>query len=551
MNIQSVVLLLYIVAILVVSAWRSRRTRTQDDFMVAGRSVPAWLLVGSLVCTWIGAGSLLGGGGRACRGGISQLWMSAGAWVAILIVYFLAGRVQRLAQYTVPDILERRYHPLARILGTLVVIVGSSIIFGYQCRGGGIVMHLLMGWDLNVGIYLTAVIIVLFTMLAGLRSIVTIDIFNGVLIIVSVFIGVPVLLMGLGGGSFAEGMTHVRTTLPESHFSIFGTLPPREGLFWGLGVFMPTFLLLLGESSMYQKFFSAKSPSAAKRSVIGFIVGVILVEVTLAVFAVTATSHPRVQSWFTTLETFKTAETGFISPEQKEANWESLREGLEINPGDMPSRPEGAEEAVEAAGVQLRKRTDEINLYAAFHILPLWAGCLLLVGGMAIILSTGNSFMMAPSTAFTRDIWQRFLRPKASQTEVVWVQRGSMVILAVLAILGLTQFETVWEMALVAYTMIGVGLTPAILAAFLWKRATPAGGTSAIGAGMLVCLVFAILNKMGVDQVWVFRTEGDFIIYPSLIAGLACLILVSLAGKPPAEEKWKPFQTRNYPPPSG
>ncbi len=109
---------------------------------------------------------------------------------------------------------------------------------------------------------------------------------------------------------------------------------------------------------------------------------------------------------------------------------------------------------------------------------------------------------------------------------------------------GGIQFETVWEMALVAYTMIGVGLTPAILAAFLWKRATPAGGTSAIGAGMLVCFIFAVLNKVGVDKVWIFRTEGDFIIYPSLIAGLGCLVLVSLLGRPPAEEKWRPFQSK-------
>jgi len=543
MNIHLIVLLVYILFILSVSAWRSRRTRTQEEFMVAGRSVPAWLLVGSLVCTWIGAGSLLGGGGRACRGGISQLWMSAGAWVAIFIVYFLAGRVQRLAQYTVPDLLERRYHPLARILGTFVVIFGSCIIFGYQCRGGGIVLHLLLGWDLNIGIYLTAAIIVLFTMLAGLRSIVTIDIFNGALIIVSVFIGLPVLLLGLGGGSLAGGVDHVRATLPESHLSLFGTLRPRAGFFWAIGVFMPTFLLLLGESSMYQKFFSARSASSAKRAVIGFIVGVVLVEVTLALFAVTATSHPRVQAWFDSLDDFKAAETRIVDQGERELNWEQLRQGLEINVGDMAPRPSDPGEAIGVAGAQLRKRADEINLYAAFHILPLWAGCLLLVGGMAIILSTGNSFMMAPSTAFTRDLWQRFLRPGASQREIIWVQRASMGILAVLAILSLTQFETVWEMALVAYTMIGVGLTPAILAAFLWRRATPAGGTSAIGAGMLVCLVFAVLNKVGVDQVWIFRTEGDFIIYPSLIAGLACLILVSLLGRPPTEDKWRPFQS--------
>ena len=87
--------------------------------MVAGRSVSTWYLVGTLICTWIGSGSLFGGAGLAFREGIGDLWMSAGAWVGILIVYFLAHRVRRIAEFTVADILEKRYTPLARVLGTL------------------------------------------------------------------------------------------------------------------------------------------------------------------------------------------------------------------------------------------------------------------------------------------------------------------------------------------------------------------------------------------------------------------------------------------------
>ena len=76
-----VTIVVYVAVLLGVGVWKSRTTKTQDDFMVAGRTVSTWYLVGTLVCTWIGSGSLFGGAGLAFREGIGDLWMSAGAWV--------------------------------------------------------------------------------------------------------------------------------------------------------------------------------------------------------------------------------------------------------------------------------------------------------------------------------------------------------------------------------------------------------------------------------------------------------------------------------------
>src|SRR5688572_1911743 len=137
-----VTIIAYVAVMLGVGIWKSRTTRTQDQFMVAGRSVSTWYLVGTLVCTWIGSGSLFGGAGLAFREGLGDLWMSAGAWVGIVIVYFLAHRVRRIAQYTVADILEKRYTAAARVLGTLTVIVAYMAIAGYQFRGAGRLLNL-------------------------------------------------------------------------------------------------------------------------------------------------------------------------------------------------------------------------------------------------------------------------------------------------------------------------------------------------------------------------------------------------------------------------
>ncbi len=74
-----------------------------------------------------------------------QLWMSAGAWLAIIIVYFLAHRVRRISEYTVSDILEKRYNSTARLLGSITIIIAYLTIAGYQFRAGGRLLYILAG----------------------------------------------------------------------------------------------------------------------------------------------------------------------------------------------------------------------------------------------------------------------------------------------------------------------------------------------------------------------------------------------------------------------
>jgi SSS family solute:Na+ symporter/sodium/proline symporter len=189
--------------------------------------------------------------------------------------------------------------------------------------------------------------------------------------------------------------------------------------------------------------------------------------------------------------------------------------------------------------------TETIILYLARHDLPALAGCLLLGAGMAIIFSTANTFLMIPSTNLARDIYQRFLRPEATEAQVVFFQRIMIVAVGVLAYLLATRFTTILQMAFTAYTMVGAGLTPALLAAFLWKRATPAGGTSSIAAGMLVT-VFITWQQSALSA-WLSKHLGhpvdvtEYMIYPAVLASIACLVLVSLLTPPPPEEKWRPF----------
>jgi SSS family solute:Na+ symporter/sodium/proline symporter len=489
-------IILYVAVLLGVGIWKSRTTKTQEDFMVAGRRVSTLYLVGTLVCTWIGSGSLFGGAGLAFREGIGDLWMSAGAWVGIVIVYFLAHRVRRIAEFTVADILEKRYTPLARVLGTLTVIVAYVAIAGYQFRGAGRLINLvtqdlpggLPQVSVEQGRLLACVLVIVFTLLAGMVSIVSIDVFNGALMVVGVLVALPLALTAVGGASA------VVATVPETHFALFG----QHGPLWAFGVFFPTFFLLLGESGMYQKFFSARDERSARRAVLGMVAGVVVIETALALLAVVGAGK------YWNLPPFR-----------------------------------GTGGSLDVA------TTETIILYLARHDLPVAAGCLLLGAALAIIFSTANTFLMIPSTNLARDLYQRFWRPQASPTEVVRFQRLAIVVLGVLAYLLATRFTTILQMAFTAYTMVGAGLTPALLAAFLWRRVTAAGGTASVAAGMLVTVL--ITWQQDALSAWLSTSWGhpvdvtEYMIYPAVLASIACLVGVSLLTPPSAEERWKPF----------
>ena len=459
------VIIAYLIILIGVGAWRSRLVKSQDDFMVAGRKLSAGVLVGTLLATWIGSGSIIAGAGLAYDRGFPALWFNAGVWAALFILYFVAGKARAFAQYTVPDILEVRYNKYARVLGTIITIIAYTAIVSYQFRAGGMVLNLITGIPVDLGIIITALFVIGYTVMAGMISVAYTDVVNGIIMVIGLFIALPFLLDNAGG------WTGVIASLPETHFQPLGELT----LLKALGYSLPAMLLLLGESGMYQRFFSARDAKTAKKATIGWIAGTIIVEGLIVVLAIIGSAL-------------------FIDIE-----------------------------------------SEMVILHAVRHGLPLIIGCLCLAAIVAVIVSTADSFLLVPSTNVMRDIYQRFINPNLSDRKMVVYLRIVVVLLGLLAFIQVRFFEGVLEMAIYAYTIYGVGITPAVLAAFFWKRATALGGTTSMLAGTVVTIVWEIA-----EQPWDIPT-----IYPALILSLGCLIFISLLTPRPKPSQWEPFMQQD------
>jgi SSS family solute:Na+ symporter len=464
MTVYLVAVIAYLAGLAAVAYWRSRTVTTGDDFLVAGRTLPAHVLVFTLLSTWIGSGSLFAGAGLGYRVGFAALWQSAGAWAGIALIYFIAPRVRRIAQYTVPDILELRYGPAARVLGTITIVLAYTTIAAYQFRGGGRLLQLVSGIDPRTGALITAIFCVAYTVFAGMSSVAYLDIANGVMMIVGVGLAV-VYLIGHAGGTGPA-----LAALRPDQLTVFGTISPLDAL----ALFLPTMFLLLGEANMYQKFFSAKDERAARLAVAGWIVGTVIVETLIDSVGV-------------------------------------------LGSVVIPGLNTGESEA--------------IVIRVALDVLPTVLGMLLLAGGAAIIVSTATSMLLTPATNLMRDVYQRFINPQVTSRQVLTYTRALVIVLGVAAFVAGNFFPTILAMALWAYTMYGAGITPALLAAFVWPRATPRGGVASIAVGMTVTILWEIVGLQrgtGSAPAYLF---GLSTVYPALLLSIGTLIAVSLSQK--------------------
>ena len=182
MNLYAIVLGIIVLTLLAVSLARVSKVKTKADYLVAGRSLPAVVLIFTLLSSWIGSGSLLAGAENAYKHGFPALWQAAGGWAGLLLIYFIAPRARKFAQFTIPDLLEARYNQTARVLGVIAVLFAYTAITSYQLIGGGDILHLVFpSVTARHGQEIIATFVIIFTAIAGMSSVAYMDVAIGLL----------------------------------------------------------------------------------------------------------------------------------------------------------------------------------------------------------------------------------------------------------------------------------------------------------------------------------------------------------------------------------
>ena len=199
------IILIYLLTLIALGAYKAKKIKTQSDFAVAGRTLTPWILLGTMLATWLGTGSVLGNAGKAYQTGLAALILPLGGVLGVVVLTQIAGKVRAYEKFTVPEILGDRFGPTARTLSFIDLVIAYMVIVSYQYNAGGAVIHTVLKdvlldssgsplISIQTGTIIAAIFIILYTMLAGLVSVAYTDVANGIIILISFVIAIPIFL---------------------------------------------------------------------------------------------------------------------------------------------------------------------------------------------------------------------------------------------------------------------------------------------------------------------------------------------------------------------
>ncbi|WP_049972618.1 sodium:solute symporter family protein [Haladaptatus cibarius] len=271
MAVQSDIVLLYPVAgylivMIGIGIWAYNKAETAEDFLLAGRSLGSVIVAGTLLATWMGSGSITGGGNSvAYQFGIWPAFLlGTAALIGVGALRMLAPWIRGYNKYTIPEILEEGIGKEAKAIGLVVIAVAYVGIVSYQFIGLGFVLNVTTGISVETGTLIAAVMIIGLAMLGGLMSVAYTDAISAFLMLIGLLIGLPFILSSVGGWN------SVTTQVPQSALQPFGTLTGIQFL----GYWAPVLLLILADQNMYQRIVAGRTDKGTNRGMVGWFIGV-------------------------------------------------------------------------------------------------------------------------------------------------------------------------------------------------------------------------------------------------------------------------------------
>lgn len=451
--------------------------RSESDFFLAGRGLPWWLPASSVFSTHTATDTPMWIAGVIYANGLRGLWYTFfTAWTAIGA--FVSARIfRRSLAYTQAEWQTQRFGGLgAELLRGWMAgwqVFMNMFILGWVGIAMGKVCALAFGWPVWVGLVLPSVITAFYTLAAGYWGVVMGDFLQG---IVAVFAIVMVTVVGLAAAGGPEAVTSNIAALGQQWrldaFAFSGWFTGDFPIAWWLTMLVISVIGGFGMGTSLDWYVEAQRIQSAKT----------VRDATYGLWAGGAVTLIRNGFWAAGILAFFSMLPNITDAAQYELGW--FRMGFELLP---------------------------VGLVGVFF------GAVL-----AIHLSTISSHLNLGALYFTRDIYQRYLRPEATEKQLVWVGRWSTFALLIGSFFyGLMMQEiTRWLIFALWLMMAGIWL-PNILQVVWWRFNAwgyLAGWMANLGMSWLVVWIlpeFGVLPALpDYLQFWLLMALGAVVFVP-------------------------------------
>lgn len=245
--------------------WVSRRIKNENDFLLAGRHVPGWLLSFSLFATWFGAETCIGTSGEVYASGISGGRADPFGYSLCLVLLglLIAGRIWNKKYSTLADFYHDRFGKNVEKLAVAILLISSIVWGAAQIRAFGQVIAATTSLPVQSTILIGFVVVVTYSMLGGLLGDILTDFVQGLILIVGLAAILFVIVYQDGFQPFIQSPERLSLFAPGETFwqrldrwmiPILGSLvaqesiarvlaakdikQARQGTFWASGIYI-------------------------------------------------------------------------------------------------------------------------------------------------------------------------------------------------------------------------------------------------------------------------------------------------------------------------
>ena len=476
--------IVYLLFMLAIGSHFYKKNESLSDYLIGDRQLNKWVAALSAQASDMSGWLLLGLPGYAYLQGMEAVWIAFGLAAGTYLNWrFVARRLRRYTELagnaiTLPDYFANRFHDTNRLLRSLSALFILFFFLIYTASGfvaGAKLFESVFGLPYQSALIIGVVVIISYTTLGGFMAVSWTDFFQGIIMFFAI-IALPLLALHASGG-LAESTTAMQQVAP-GYLDLFtnGKGEPLALLSiaslaaWGLGYF--------GQPHILARFMAIRSAEEIKpaRKIAMVWVGI------------------------------------------------SLTCAVAIGLLGRIYLPE----------TLLAADSEKVFMILVDRLTHPLIGGILLAAVLAAIMSTADSQLLVTSSALTEDLYRVILRPTASDKELVWVSRGTVVgVAAVACAIALKPTSSV--LALVAYAWAGFGATfgPVVLMSLYWKRMTRNGAIAGIIGGGITVLVWKSLEGGWFDL---------YEIVPGFIISVLLILLFSLSDQNPSPPVLEDFE---------
>ncbi len=260
---KTLFLILYLVGILIVGIFASRKIKNQNDYYIAGRKGSLLLVTGSLLATILGASAVLGTVNLGFTQGWASSWLLLTASLGLFALYPIAGYVRRYGKITLPEMIGDFYGKQAKTLASIIIPFAWIGIVAAQMIGAAKILSSFYNLNYTEGVLIASSVFIFNTLIGGQMSVLRTDFVQIILILT----GIGLVSLFLLSGSYGPALPPARTFPFNDHFSVLD-------LFVLIMIHSSTFFV---GPDIYSRIFCARDEKTAKRSVL--IAAIILIPV--------------------------------------------------------------------------------------------------------------------------------------------------------------------------------------------------------------------------------------------------------------------------------